>query len=85
MVLAASCTRIHFIKLICGANGVVVGIAVSVRAVLVQAGGAECHVNKTNSILGLLMYASYFVLFLKLFLDSYVFAKKPPADKKKSK
>ena len=63
----------------------VVGIAVTVRAVLVQAGGAECHVNKTNSILGLLMYASYFVLFLKLFLDSYVFAKKPPADKKKSK
>lgn len=50
----------------------VVGIAVTVRAVVVQSGGGECHVNKTNSILGLLMYLSYFLLFLKLFIDSYV-------------
>lgn len=51
----------------------VVGIGVTVRAIAVQAAGGECHVNKTNSILGLLMYASYLVLFLKLFLDNYVF------------
>jgi len=53
----------------------VVGIAVTARAMAVQAAGRECNVNKTNSILGLLMYFSYFVLFLKLFLDNYVLAK----------
>jgi len=50
----------------------VAGIAVTARAMAVQAAGRECNVNKTNSILGLLMYFSYFVLFLKLFLDNYV-------------
>mmetsp|Transcript_19263 Transcript_19263/g.57642 ORF Transcript_19263/g.57642 Transcript_19263/m.57642 type:complete len:96 (-) Transcript_19263:285-572(-) len=34
--------------------------------------GHECHVNKTNSVLGLTMYFSYFVLFGKLFVDNYV-------------
>merc|ERR1711933_179602 len=34
--------------------------------------GAECHVNKTNSVLGLTMYASYFLLFFKLFVENYV-------------
>merc|ERR1719198_1292096 len=50
----------------------VVGIAVTVRAMVVQANGGECHVNKTNSILGLFMYWSYFMLFLKLFVENYV-------------
>ncbi|KAJ8601652.1 hypothetical protein CTAYLR_009829 [Chrysophaeum taylorii] len=54
-----------------------VGIFVTVRAVIYQATGTECHVNKTNSILGLTMYASYFFLFFKLFLDNYVTKKKP--------
>merc|ERR1712137_1433171 len=49
----------------------VVGMYVTVKAVLYQANGHECHVNKTNSVLGLLMYFSYFVLFLKLFIDNY--------------
>lgn len=49
----------------------VVGIYVTVRAVLYQATGQLCYVNKTNSILGLAMYASYFVLFLKLFIENY--------------
>ena len=31
------------------------GIFVTIRAMVAQAGGAECHVNKTNSILGLTM------------------------------
>merc|ERR1712039_23969 len=44
---------------------------VTVKAVLYQAAGDECHVNKTNSVLGLSMYASYFVLFFKLFVDNY--------------
>merc|ERR1712203_541803 len=48
-----------------------VGMYVTVKAVLHQAYGEECHVNKTNSLLGLGMYFSYFVLFFKLFLDNY--------------
>merc|ERR1712060_653951 len=48
-----------------------VGMFVTVKAVLYQAVGEECHVNKTNSVLGLSMYASYFVLFFKLFVDNY--------------
>merc|ERR1712084_159332 len=49
-----------------------VGMFVTIQAVLFQTGGEECHVNKTNSILGLAMYASYFVLFFKLFVDNYL-------------
>merc|ERR1711972_708831 len=48
-----------------------VGMFVTMRAVQHQAEGEECHVNKTNSVLGLAMYASYFVLFFKLFVDNY--------------
>merc|ERR1712190_183053 len=44
-----------------------VGMYVTVKAVFHQARGEECHVNKTNSVLGLGMYFSYF----KLFLDNY--------------
>jgi len=54
----------------------VVGMYVTVKAVLYQANDHECHVNKTNSVLGLLMYFSYFLLFSKLFLDNYLFKKK---------
>jgi len=53
-----------------------VGMFVTVKAVFYQADGLECHVNKTNSVLGLSMYFSYFVLFLKLFIDNYVMKKK---------
>merc|ERR1712118_439385 len=48
-----------------------VGMFVTIKAVLHQAAGDECHVNKTNSILGLSTYASYFLLFFKLFVDNY--------------
>merc|ERR1719450_1937870 len=48
-----------------------VGMFITMKAVLHQAAGEECHVNKTNSVLGLAMYASYFVLFFKLFVDNY--------------
>ena len=51
----------------------VVGIYVTLRAILYQSSGRDCYVNKTNSILGLAMYSSYFPLFLKLFLENYVF------------
>jgi len=49
-----------------------VGIWVTVKAVLYQMDGSECHVNKTNSFLGLAMYVSYFLLFGKLFVEHYV-------------
>merc|ERR1711979_65251 len=55
-----------------------VGMFVTVKAVMYQAAGEECHVNKTNSILGLTMYASYFVLFFKLFVDNYYLKLKSP-------
>merc|ERR1711874_51597 len=58
-----------------------VGMFVTIRAVLYQAAGDECHVNKTNSMLGLGMYLSYFVLFFKLFVDNYYL--KPKTLKKK--
>merc|ERR1719191_1946743 len=48
-----------------------VGMYVTIKAVVHQTHGDECHVNKTNSVLGLGMYFSYFVLFFKLFLDNY--------------
>merc|ERR1711979_152714 len=60
----------------------VVGMYVTVKAVLYQANQHECHVNKTNSVLGLLMYFSYFVLFLKLFVDNYLLKKKKALDAK---
>jgi hypothetical protein len=60
----------------------VVGMYVTVKAVLYQANGHECHVNKTNSALGLLMYFSYFVLFSKLFVDNYLLKKKKALDAK---
>merc|ERR1711918_338719 len=48
-----------------------VGMFVTIKAVMYQVAGEECHVNKTNSVLGLSMYASYFLLFFKLFVDNY--------------
>ena len=38
--------------------------------------GKTCFVSLANSLLGMLMYASYFALFLQLFLNHYVFNKK---------
>merc|ERR1711920_978341 len=59
-----------------------VGMFVTIKAVMYQGEGLECHVNKTNSILGLTMYFSYFVLFFKLFIENYVTQtrKQKPAD-----
>merc|ERR1712032_1168224 len=53
-----------------------VGMYVTVKAVIHQKHGEECHVNKTNSVLGLGMYFSYFVLFFKLFVDNYCLKRK---------
>merc|ERR1712084_62989 len=59
-----------------------VGMFVTVKAVAYQVAGEECHVNKTNSVLGLSMYASYFVLFFKLFVDNYYLKPKKSLTKK---
>lgn len=53
-----------------------VGMYVTIKAVLHQTHGQECYVNKTNSVLGLGMYFSYFLLFFKLFLDNYCLNRK---------
>lgn len=50
----------------------VVGIAVTVASLAYQARGQTCYVPIVNSFLGLLMYASYFVLFFVLFCNLYL-------------
>ena len=37
--------------------------------------GVQCGVSIENTWAGAIMYLSYFVLFLKLFVDKYVFGK----------
>jgi len=63
----------------------VVGMWVTMQAVMWQASGEECSVNKTNSVLGLAMYFSYFVLFAELFVNNYLRKKKQASDAVKSK
>mmetsp|Transcript_29172 Transcript_29172/g.100687 ORF Transcript_29172/g.100687 Transcript_29172/m.100687 type:complete len:180 (+) Transcript_29172:114-653(+) len=53
-----------------------VGIWVTACAVFYQKAGRPCGVNRVNSILGLSMYTSYFLLFLQFFVASYL-VKKP--------
>eukprot|EP00038_Savillea_parva_P009684 m.185170 g.185170 ORF g.185170 m.185170 type:complete len:302 (-) comp16366_c0_seq1:17-922(-) len=50
----------------------VVGIVVTTASLLYAAAGHTCHVNRTNSVLGLAMYASYFILFLEFFIRNNV-------------
>lgn len=63
----------------------VVGMFVTIKAVLSQTEGLECHVNRTNSVLGLTMYVSYFVLFAKLFVENYLLKRKQQKDTEGSK
>ena len=60
----------------------VFGIAVTVSSVVYLSRGLPCYVSLFNSLLGLGMYASYFVLFLQLFLSHYVYraTKKKPTN-----
>jgi len=60
----------------------VIGIIVTVSSVVYHASGKVCYVSLVNSVLGLVMYSSYFVLFLQLFLDHYVFKKAEGKSKK---
>jgi len=59
----------------------VVGIVVTVASVVYHARGATCYVSLVNSCLGLIMYSSYFALFLQLFLNHYVYNKKGAKNK----
>jgi len=59
----------------------VMGIVVTVASVVYHYNGHTCYVSLHNSALGLVMYSSYFVLFLQLFLNHYVFNKKATATK----
>ena len=63
----------------------VFGIAVTVSSVIYHWQGRPCYVSLVNSILGLAMYASYFVLFLQLFLSHYVYNQKPGPGGQKAK
>merc|ERR550537_987277 len=58
-----------------------VGMWITIKAVLFQIDGKECSVNKTNSVLGLTMYFSYFVLFAELFIANYLRKQKKTAPK----
>jgi hypothetical protein len=59
----------------------VMGIVVTVYSMVQHAQGKTCFVSLANSLLGMLMYASYFALFLQLFLSHYVYSKKPKPPK----
>jgi len=61
----------------------VVGIVVTMAAMLYKADGRKCHVNSSNSVLGLTMYASYFVLFLEFFIRNNCVAKTTTESKDK--
>ena len=53
----------------------VIGIGVTVGSMVYHARGDVCYVSLVNSVLGLLMYTSYFALFLQLYLANYVYNK----------
>lgn len=59
----------------------VIGMVVLVKSATTQLEGRACSMNKSNVLLGLIMYASYFVLFAKLFLGHYVFGGKQAKEK----
>ena len=54
----------------------VVGIVVNVQAYNVFQKGQPCQQSKSNLICSLLMYASYFVLFVKYFYNAYMTPKR---------
>lgn len=49
----------------------IVGFGVTMRVIIVKTMGEECHVDVLNAIFGLLIYASYLMLFVRLFAESY--------------
>ncbi|ETV90914.1 hypothetical protein H310_14402 [Aphanomyces invadans] len=59
----------------------VVGVAVSVAGVYYIRSGAPCLLDRENLKWAIIMYSSYFALFLKFFIERY-FLKKTPVAKK---
>lgn len=58
----------------------VVGIAVCSLASYYIYSGVDCAVDRENLKWGIIMYSSYFALFLKFFIERYFLS--PPAKKK---
>eukprot|EP00656_Telonema_subtile_P025742 TRINITY_DN27783_c0_g1_i2.p1 TRINITY_DN27783_c0_g1~~TRINITY_DN27783_c0_g1_i2.p1 ORF type:complete len:135 (-),score=30.24 TRINITY_DN27783_c0_g1_i2:256-660(-) len=54
----------------------VIGLMVLVDGVRQSMAGVDCHLPKGTAVLGLGMYGSYFVLFVKLFVDHYILGKR---------
>src|SRR5581483_2922808 len=50
----------------------VIGVTVNVYGYLSQGRGEKCDVSDENIQLSLLMYSSYFVLFVRFFYNSYI-------------
>lgn len=64
----------------------VVGIAVCSLASYYIYSGVDCSVDRENLKWGIIMYSSYFALFLKFFIERYFLsAKKSVASSKKTK
>ena len=57
----------------------VIGIVVTVASLVYHSHGATCYVPVANSLLGLAMYTSYFVLFFALFQQLYLAKSQRPA------
>ncbi|OQS05290.1 elongation of very long chain fatty acids protein [Thraustotheca clavata] len=62
----------------------VVGVAVCTMSVLYIRQGDACYVDHSNLKWGILMYSSYFILFLKFFIERYCFPQKRTPTKKKT-
>jgi len=60
----------------------VVGITVTVASIYFHAQGEVCYVSLVNSALGLIMYSSYFLLFLQLYVEKYHTKKAKPQSSK---
>eukprot|EP01004_Peranema_trichophorum_P006160 NODE_4994_length_1083_cov_43.043750_g4441_i0.p1 GENE.NODE_4994_length_1083_cov_43.043750_g4441_i0~~NODE_4994_length_1083_cov_43.043750_g4441_i0.p1 ORF type:complete len:296 (+),score=29.19 NODE_4994_length_1083_cov_43.043750_g4441_i0:34-921(+) len=54
----------------------VVGMGVTAYSAYLHSSGYDCKVDPANYRLGLAMYACYFALFCKLFIDLYIFPSK---------
>lgn len=54
----------------------VIGLIVTLAAMLYVTFDVPCYTSLVNSIMGLMMYASYFVLFVQLYVSHYVSPKR---------
>lgn len=62
----------------------VVGVAVCSLATYYIHSGVDCAVDRENLKWGIIMYSSYFALFLKFFIERYVLSGKKKASSSSS-